>query len=340
MKRVGACLSALLIAAAVRAEPLPIIDTHAHLDGMIGQFAAALDFALGDMERHGIVRSLLLPPPQPPGFRFPYDLDELRFAAARQPQRIGVVAGGGTLNPLIHGIEAAQVSAEQGQRFRSAAEEILKDGALAFGEIALHHLSSARMGERHPYESVAADHPLLLLLADIAAEKGVPIDLHLDVVPQDMPLPPGPFNAATPRELAANLPAFERLLAHNRKAAVIWAHAGADPLRTRTPAMQRELLARHPNLYMSLRIGRGGPDPSAAMTEDAQLKPEWRALLIEFPDRFVIGSDSFHPPHANLRRTPAAALAFSRALVEQLPAAVGRAVAYENAVRLYRLPPP
>lgn len=339
MKRLLACLCALPSLAA-HAGPLPLIDTHAHLDGAPGQFDAALDFALGDMDRHGVSRTVLLPPPQPPGFRFPYDLAELRTAAARHPQRIAVAAGGGTLNPLIHDIAAAEVSDAQRQRFRAAAEAVLKDGALAFGEIAAHHLSSARMGQYHPYESVAADHPLLLLLADIAAEKGVPIDLHLDVVPRDMALPPGPFNPATPRELAANLPAFERLLAHNRQAVIVWAHAGADPLRTRTPAMQRELLARHANLHMSLRVGRGGPHPSAAMTEDGQLKPEWRELLVEFPDRFVIGSDSFHPPHGNARRTPAEALGFSRALVEQLPEAVGRAVAYGNAVRLYRLPPP
>jgi len=72
MTRVGACLSALLIAAAVRAEPLPIIDTHAHLDGMIGQFAAALDFALGEqlpaavgraVAYENAVRLYRLPPP-------------------------------------------------------------------------------------------------------------------------------------------------------------------------------------------------------------------------------------------------------------------------------------
>lgn len=336
-------LSALLLSALLTsagAEPLAIVDTHAHLEGngRDSQFSASLKTMLGEMGKYAIGHTVIMAPPQPPGFRFPFDIDHLRFAPEQAPQQVSLAGGGGVLNPLIHGTDAGRVDEDTKRRFRTRAEELLASGIVAFGEIAAHHVSHARMGPNHPYESVAADHPLLLLLADIAAEKGVPVDLHFDVVPLDMDLPPGGFNPITPQRLAANLPAFERLLAHNRQARIIWAHAGSDPLRTRLPQLCRELLQRHSNLFMSLRVGRGGPHPTFLLDEDKTLKPAWRQLLVDFPERFVVGSDSFFPPFAGHRRTPEEALEFSRALIEQLPASVGQAIASGNAHRLYRLP--
>ena len=102
------------------------------------------------------------------------------------------------------------------------------------------------------------DHPLYLLLADLAAEHNVPIDIHMEAVPQDMPLPPdlkSPPNAA---RLHANIAAFERFLAHNPRAKVIWAHLGSDFTGFRTVELDRRLLQTHPNLYMEIKT-----DPDA-----------------------------------------------------------------------------
>jgi len=51
------------------------------------------------------------------------------------------------------------------RQFEDLANEILRAGAAGFGEISIHHLAHM---PAHPYESVPADHPLFLLLADIA----------------------------------------------------------------------------------------------------------------------------------------------------------------------------
>lgn len=340
MIRTAFAALALLVCCTLRAQTPPLIDTHSHLDhaGNLGNLGAALDAALADMERLGVRLSILLPPPQVGGLRVLYDCDALLFAARRQPGRIVLVGGGGTLNPLIHATAPQEVGEEHRQRLRALADEALACGAKGFGEIAAHHLSHARMGAHHPYEWVAPDHPLLLLLADIAAEKGLPIDLHLDLVPADMPRPDRPgFNPSNPPVLKENLAAFERLLAHNRKAKIVWAHAGTDPLLTRTPTLQRELLGRHPNLYMSLRPGRGGPAPAIALDAQGVLKPDWLALLRDFPDRFVLGSDQFHPPYPGARRTPAEGYDNLRRLIDQLPQELARAIAFENAERLYGL---
>lgn len=339
LRKLLAALS-LLASLPLQAQPLPLIDTHSHLDhgGNLGSLGAALDSALADMDRLGVRLSILLPPPQVAGLRVVYECDGLLFAARRHPGRIVLLGGGGTLNPMIQETAPEAVTEDGKQRFRALADKALACGAKGFGEIAAHHISHGRMGAQHPYEWVPPDHPLLLLLADIAAEKGLPIDLHLDLVPADMPKPDRPgFNPSNPAVFKENFAGFERLLAHNRKARFIWAHAGTDPLLTRTPELQRALLARHPNLYMSLRPGLGGLPPAVALDPQGTLKPEWLALLRDFPDRFVLGSDQFHPPYAAARRTPAEGYDNLRRLIDRLPPELARAIAFENAERLYGL---
>jgi hypothetical protein len=40
-----------------------------------------------------------------------------------------------------------------------------------------------------PYETAPPDHPLFLLQADIAAQRDVPIDLHMEAFPKRSPSP-------------------------------------------------------------------------------------------------------------------------------------------------------
>jgi len=328
-------------ASAAAAQTIALVDTHSHLDhgGSLASMGAALEQAIADMNRIGVRHSLFLPPPQVHGLKVVYDCRQLKFAADKYPDRVSLIGGGGTLNPLLQETDPAVVTETVRTKFRELAEEVAACGIKAFGEIAAHHLSLGRMGQQHPYEWVPPDHPLLLLLADIAAEKGIPIDLHLDLVPGDMPRPDRPgFNPQNPEVLKANLAGLERLLAHNRKARIIWAHAGTDPLLTRTPQIQRELLRRHPNLYMSLRPGppdRGVPPEAIAFGPQGRLKPGWLDLLRDFPDRFVLGSDQFHPPYPAARRVPAEAYDGMRHLIGQLPPDLQRAIAYENAERIF-----
>jgi predicted TIM-barrel fold metal-dependent hydrolase len=49
-----------------------------------------------------------------------------------------------------------------------------------------------------------------------------------------------------------NITAFERLLAHNPKAKIVWVHLGMDTTDQRSPELTRRLLAKHQNLYSEL----------------------------------------------------------------------------------------
>ncbi|HEX2499925.1 MAG TPA: hypothetical protein VHO73_00610 [Methylomirabilota bacterium] len=72
-------------------------------------------------------------------------------------------------------------------RLQQEAAAIVAAGAVGFGELTVEHFSSGRGG--HSYESTRADHPLLLALADVAAQNAMPIDLHMEAVPRDMDMP-------------------------------------------------------------------------------------------------------------------------------------------------------
>jgi hypothetical protein len=321
------------------------IDTHVHPLGGRGQtqdYGGAVWAALAAMEPAGIAKMVLMPPPQVHGSPPPFDHESFAFAVKRHPARLAFLGGGGSLNPMIQ--EAAgetTVSDRLRRRFEEKADEIIREGAVGFGEMAAHHLSHL---PGHPYESVAADHPLFLLLADIAARHDLVIDLHLDVVAEDMKAPEW-LASPNPSTFRANLAPFERLLEHNRKAKIAWAHAGSDMLGHWTVELSRRLLETHPNLYMSIRMGPGRAPENHPLTGDGRIKAEWLRLLQDFPDRFVIGGDQFIASPAARGTGPGMTFAQRAAMIRQrtrmllnvLPSDLARKIGYENAIRLYKL---
>ncbi|MBM3505062.1 MAG: hypothetical protein FJX65_14455 [Alphaproteobacteria bacterium] len=315
----------------------PILDVHAHLlADPPGDFRAAVTNALKVMDQFAIARTVIMAPPQPPGFRNGYDYDAFLPAIRPHATRFAFLGGGALLNGLVHGTPAERVGSGALRTFEEAAERILAAGAAGFGELAVHHVSYFA---QHPYESVPADHPLLLLLADIAARHDVPIDLHLDPIPADMPPPPRIAGGNNPRTLAANISRFELLLAHNRKTKIVWAHAGRDTLGTWSITLTRRLLEAHSNLYLSLSMH----PPGGLVVENSLMGPEgspndrWIALLADFPDRATVGSDFFHQPTGRSAATLPPPTPGIRRFVNALPEALAKKVASENAARLYRL---
>ncbi|HEY2987488.1 MAG TPA: hypothetical protein VGL11_07165 [Candidatus Binatia bacterium] len=270
-----------------------IIDTHAHIiRGYRRRDPLPTGAqALRAMDSHKVAMAMLLPPPFPPNHLGIYGLREIEPVARANPGRFGFAAGGESLNPMIQRIAPDKVTPDLSRQFQQEADAIVKAGSAGFGEIAAEHFSSGR--GNHPYESARPDHPLLLALADIAAQYGMPIDLHMEAVPQDMAFSRRASGGRNPETLRENISGLERLLAHNRKARIVWAHAGWDLTGERTVPLMRSLLEKHPNLYMSVKLDESGSRPTSPFDPDDGLKPGWLTMLRDFPDRFVIGSDQF-----------------------------------------------
>ncbi len=329
-------------APAEQSQRIEWIDVHVHLVGRSGRdYEEAARAALAVMKDEGLRKIVVMPPPRIYGNRPPDDYEDFLPAVNERPARFAFLDGGGSLNPMLQAAGAsAEISAELKRQFEAKAMEILRQGALGFGEIAAHHLSQL---PEHPYESVPADHPLLLLLADIAARNGVVIDLHFDVVVEDTNAPAWMVSPLNPRLFRANLDAFERLLQHNSKAKIVWAHAGSDMFGYWTTDLSRTLLQKYSNLYMSLRMAPGRAPENHPLTRDGEIKPAWLRLLNDFPDRFVIGGDQFivstamrgEGPALSFSRRAPITRAQTRKLLEALPPDLARKIGYENAILLY-----
>lgn len=314
----------------------PFVEAHAHFDAADPE--AAVRAALAALPRENAVMVLFQIPPDTFDHPGHHDVEAVLAAAKQAGGRIGLLGGGGTLNAMILQSAASGDAGPAVQhRFKQRAEQLLRDGVIGFGELTAEHYAGGT-----PYQSAPPDHPLYLLLADIAAAHGVPIDLHMEAVPEDMALPAGRKSPPDPPRLRANIAAFERLLAHNPRARIIWAHAGADGTGRRTPELCRRLLRAHPNLMMEIKAdpqARGLNYPLA----DGVLRPEWRALFTEFPDRFVVGSDQHYPEPAEPAEPARGDAAPQRwqevmRVLDQLPDDVRRKIATENAARIYGAP--
>jgi len=324
-------------------QDLIIIDTHAHLfweDRSGGSPDLALRTAVEIMDRLGVKKTLIAPPPFPPGIPGMYDYKALIEASKKYSERFAVLAGGGSLNPMIHSIRPQEITSDIRRNFEETAREILGNGAVGFSELAAEHFSLHF--DHHPYLSTAPDHPLLLLLADIAASRDVPIDLHMEAIPQDMPLPEKLSGPPNPKALRENIAAFERLLSHNRDAQIIWAHAGWDNTGYRTVPLMRQLLQRHSNLYMSVRCARSLHPENMPLNERGEIRAEWLDLVRSFPDRFVIGSDTFfgvtgEVTWRTLTGEPQPKEDGTWVFLRKLPPDLAKKIAYENVLRIYKL---
>jgi len=306
----------------------PYIDVHTHLDET--NVEGSMQSAIRDMPEENLARIVFMPSPFTLGDANRFDVERLAPAAKKYPGKIYVLGGGGTLNPMI--IESArtgQASPELQKKFKERAEAILAAGAVGFGEMSAEHFPSAT-----PYEYAPPDHPLLLLLADIAAQHDAPITIHMEAVPQDMDLPAPLKSPPNPPRLHANIAAFERLLTHNPRAKIVWAHLGWDNTGYRTPELTRRLLEAHPNLFMEIKLDPVDTGKATPLTNGASgtLKPEWQKLFTDFQDRFVMGTDQHYPQSSGPQRWQAAVLLFN-----QLPAAVRQKIGTENAIRIYHL---
>ena len=310
------------------AEPVPattpFVDVHTHLEP--SNPAHSVQAALQAMKRENAAKIVFMPPPFTADDPARYDAEIFLPVVKGHRDKLAVLGGGGSLNVMIQeSARSGDAGPEIRRKFKERAEELLREGVGGFGELTAEHFPGAT-----PYQSAPPDHPLFLLLADIAAEHGVPIDLHMEAIPQDMP-PPAPLKS--PPQLHANIAGFERLLAHNPRAPIIWAHAGWDNTGYRTAALCRRLLAAHPNLYMDVKIDPAKPGKNSPLADGASgaIRPEWLKLFQDFPDRFLVGTDQHYPePLPGPQRWEAVVL-----LLNQLPDGVRQKIAMENAERLY-----
>lgn len=116
--------------------------------------------------------------------------------------------------------------------------------------------------------------------------------------------------------------ALEILFAHNPKAKIIWAHTGFS-----TPAEKvAAYLERYPALWCELSYRYG-------ITAGGKLTPEWKRLLERYPDRFLLGSDTWINERWD---SYGSIIAEYRGWLAQLPRSTAERIAFGNAETLFR----
>ena len=321
------------------------IDVHVHLIGGRGDYEdyeGATNKAIGHMDRLGIRKAIILPPPQVSSQDW-YDYPAFVNALREYPDRFSFLGGGGELNARLHEFsDMSSVTEDVKRTFANQAEQIIRDGAIGFGEIASLHISAA---PGHPYEFVPADHPLLQVLADVAAKYNVPIDLHMDAADGEVPIPPRFENEDNPPILPSTIGPLRQLLKHNPDAKIVWAHGGSDPIGSMSPAIIGKLMDEYLNLYVSLRVVGGRAPMHNKLLAFGDIAPEWIDLLSRHSNRFVIGSDSFFVspslggsgPGIRFAQHNIPKLRATKHFLSLLPPSVARKIARDNAVRIYGL---
>lgn len=115
--------------------------------------------------------------------------------------------------------------------------------------------------------------------------------------------------------------ALEALYAHDSRVKVIWAHSGFS---TRPEAIAG-YMARHPTLVGELSYRYD-------ITQDGRVTQAWLGLFTRFPDRFVVGSDTW----INERWAQyGEIIGWNRGWLAQLPADTARRIAFANAAGLF-----
>ena len=149
-------------------------------------------------------------------------------------------------------------------------------------------------------------------------------EFHLYGADADLPVPRRMVALAKQHRLIlhahSDADAIERMFRQDPDARILWAHSGFD-----RPEAVRDLLRKHRNLWCDLafRSDQGGA---------GKVPAEWRAVFTEFPDRFMVGTDTFTPErwhyigeHAN----------WSRAWLADLPPALAERIAWRNGETLF-----
>jgi predicted TIM-barrel fold metal-dependent hydrolase len=162
------------------------------------------------------------------------------------------------------------------------------------------------------------------LEARLARYKYVAIgEFHVYGADADLPVPRRMVELAKQRDLLLHAhsdgDAVERLFRQWPEARILWAHAGFE-----APARVRELMRRYPNLRADLAL-------RSDVSADGKVDREWRVAFIEFPERFMLGTDTFTPERWHYIGEHAA---WCRTWLRDLPAELAERIAWRNAETL------
>lgn len=161
------------------------------------------------------------------------------------------------------------------------------------------------LGEFHLYDSANANGPVAKKLMVLAEQKKLAVLAHVDDAAIDLLMAHGPSKGRSLR--------------------LIWAHTGIGGAPV---ARVQALLERYPLLMGELSYRPG------LTCDGGTLCPQWRALILKYPDRFLVGSDTW----VNQRWSAYDEIMSDyRTWLGDVPQEVAQRIAWGNAAELFGL---
>ena len=176
-------------------------------------------------------------------------------------------------------------------------------GVLRFFEERIATRRYQGLGELHIYNQNAVDWSVIAQVVGLARKNDLFLHIH------------------------ARADVIERLFQISPDVRILWAHAGfydgaaqISAMLDRFPKLTAELSLRAPNIFPEL---------------ERNMRPDWRALFLRHPDRFVIGTDTY----INLAWTEYDEIIDAhRRWLSRLPRSVAEKIAWRNARAFFSLP--
>jgi len=155
------------------------------------------------------------------------------------------------------------------------------------------------IGEFHLHNVDSSDELFLRKVADLALSKDIYIHVHSGKEPVDF------------------------LFSLEPKLKIIWAHAGmTEPAET-----VEQMMATYKTLYADTSFREGD-----ILTSNGTINSAWRNVLERFPDRFMVGSDTWvNGQWADYQQI----IAVNRKWLAQFSRPIAEAIAFKNAERLF-----
>ena len=169
------------------------------------------------------------------------------------------------------------------------------DTVIPYLEERLKKYKYAGIGEFHLYGE-NADLPVPRRMVQLARQYGLFLHAHSDA------------------------DAVERLFKQWPEARILWAHSGFE-----RPDQVRAMLRKHKNLWCDLAYRT---DPA----QGGKVDSEWRKAFLEFPERFLLGTDTFVPER--WAYIPEHAV-WARGWLADLPGEVAERIAFRNGEALF-----
>lgn len=289
-------------------DEILMIDAHSQIPHQYEE----LDEVIGLMDQGGITRAIL-------ASRGPLTAKQLVLFASKYPGRI---------IPAVR--TKSRFYLENDKRFDNfLKKQVNMPQFRAMAEVLMYHAQKGLNRIRAPQVIVHPDDERIQVTLKYAIKKKWPLVVHIE------------FRRMGPqRDKFMNT--FEALLIRYRKHPFILMHMGQlnhDEVR--------KLIEANNNIYFitshstsiqasPIRTVKEAEDFRTNMFEGDHLAAEWKHLMIDYPDRFILGFDNVWPEHWSQYYLDQVKL--WRKAIRKLPPKVAHAFAHGNAERLWHLP--